>query len=174
MSVRPYGMIEMFGELRVSGSELNPGQLEILFDQHLRYMIRQEKEQQNLDPQVEAQGIQNLTATNPSLSYPQGVALDSSNNVYVADTNNNRIVKFSPNGTVIQNWTTTNPWLNSPYGVAVDSSNNGICGGKLATCKTNADCVTGCGSINSQGFGICGGVSARCTHDKDCKDLSCL
>ena len=56
---------------------------------------------------------------------PTGVALDANNNVYVADTQNQRIIKFAPNrATVIQVWTTTNPSLNYPEGVTLDNSNN--------------------------------------------------
>ncbi|MEM2760711.1 MAG: hypothetical protein QXW73_07990, partial [Nitrososphaerales archaeon] len=35
---------------------------------------------------------------------PSGVAVDSSGNVYVADTNNNRIQKFTSTGTFLTKW----------------------------------------------------------------------
>ena len=69
-------------------------------------------------------GIQILTTANPALDQPSRVALDSNNNVYAADTRNNRIVKLSATGSVIQVFTTTNPGLYYPQGVAVDTSNN--------------------------------------------------
>ena len=35
---------------------------------------------------------------------PNGIAVDSSGNVYVADADNNRIQKFNSNGTFITKW----------------------------------------------------------------------
>ena len=35
---------------------------------------------------------------------PSGIAIDSSNDVYILDTGNNRIQKFSDNGTFITKW----------------------------------------------------------------------
>ncbi len=53
--------------------------------------------------------------------------MDSSNNVYVADENNNRIEKFSSTGTYLTQWGgsgTNTGQLDGPVGIAVDSSNN--------------------------------------------------
>ena len=41
---------------------------------------------------------------NGTFNSPQGIAIDPSGNVYVADTNNNRIQKFTDNGTFITKW----------------------------------------------------------------------
>jgi sugar lactone lactonase YvrE len=56
-------------------------------------------------------------------NHPGGVALDTNNNVYVADTYNGAIRKMTPSGS---GWvvTTVATGLNYPYGVAVDMSNN--------------------------------------------------
>ena len=51
--------------------------------------------------------------------YPYGIAVDSSNNVYVADTFNDRVEKFDSNGNYLTQWGS-----GYPYGIAVDSSNN--------------------------------------------------
>ena len=76
--------------------------------------------------------------TNALFYYPQGVAVDRTGNVYVADTDNNTIRKITPVGA---NWvvstlaglaqqqgsadgTGTNALFNAPQGVAVDSSGN--------------------------------------------------
>jgi len=60
---------------------------------------------------------------NGQLANPFGVALDSSKNVYVADTANNRIEKFSPSGAFLQTIGSSIN-LKNPYGVAVDASGN--------------------------------------------------
>lgn len=62
------------------------------------------------------------------LNDPHGIALSPDGSIFVADTNNNRIVHFSPDGTFLSSWGTfgdasmgpvslTN--LNQPWGVAV-------------------------------------------------------
>ena len=58
---------------------------------------------------------------------PAGIAIDSANNVYVVDAGNNRIQKFSNNGTFITTWGsygTGNGQFISPAGIAIDSANN--------------------------------------------------
>jgi hypothetical protein len=58
---------------------------------------------------------------------PSGVATDSSSNVYVADTNNNRIQKFNSTGGFLTKWGslgTGNNQFNGPQGIATDSSSN--------------------------------------------------
>ena len=77
----------------------------------------------------------NGPATSAQLNGPDGVAVDSAGNLYIADTDNNRIRKVS-NGvitTVAGNGTSgfsgdngpaTSAQLDDPYGVAVDSAGN--------------------------------------------------
>ncbi|VDA99105.1 hypothetical protein S1OALGB6SA_167, partial [Olavius algarvensis spirochete endosymbiont] len=58
-------------------------------------------------------------------NYPSGVAVDSSDYVYVADSGNNRIRKITPLGVVSTlAGTGTEARFSYPYGVAVDSSGN--------------------------------------------------
>ena len=64
---------------------------------------------------------------NGQFSDPQGVAVDSSNNVYVADGSNNRVEKFDSNGNYLTRWGsqgTGNGQFEGLVGIAVDSSNN--------------------------------------------------
>ena len=75
-------------------------------------------------------------ATSAQLSFPTGVAVDSSGNLFIADTANHRIRKVDTSGTistVAGNGTAgfsgdggpaTSAKLNFPFGVAVDSSGN--------------------------------------------------
>ena len=58
---------------------------------------------------------------------PNGIAVDSSGNVYVADTWNHRIQKFSSSGVFLGKWGsfgTGSGNFNAPLGIAVDSSGN--------------------------------------------------
>lgn len=80
-------------------------------------------------------GSTNESGTNASFSYPFGVAVDSSGNVYVADTNNDLIREITSGGIVTTfagsagvtgstNATGTAASFNQPVGIAVDSSGN--------------------------------------------------
>ena len=58
---------------------------------------------------------------------PEGVAVDSSGNVYVADSGNNRIQKFNSNGGYLTQWGSPGSGdgqFKCPDGVAVYSSSN--------------------------------------------------
>jgi sugar lactone lactonase YvrE len=68
-------------------------------------------------------------AGNNELSEPFGIATDSSGKIYVADSLNHRIVKFTSDGTFITKWgsfgaSDDNYRLHTPHDVAVDSSGN--------------------------------------------------
>jgi DNA-binding beta-propeller fold protein YncE len=66
-------------------------------------------------------------ANNWYFDKPGGVAVDGSGNVYVADTNNNRVKKYAANGSPLAEWGgfgSGDGQFNAPGGVAVDSSGN--------------------------------------------------
>ncbi len=69
------------------------------------------------------------------LSYPMGIAVDFSGNVFVSDTSNNRIQKFDSSGNYLAQWGTVcdievsgadgcDGDFNNPYGIGVDSAGN--------------------------------------------------
>jgi len=74
-------------------------------------------------------------ATNATLSHPHGVAISSSNEIYIADTTNQRIRKISASGIITTMVGTgiasfsgdgdyaSNGVLNNPYSIAISSSN---------------------------------------------------
>ena len=60
------------------------------------------------------------------LDLPTGIALDTSGQVYVTDTNNNRVQKFDSNGNFVGQWGSQgsgNGQFNNPTGIAVDQTN---------------------------------------------------
>jgi DNA-binding beta-propeller fold protein YncE len=64
---------------------------------------------------------------NGQFEFPMGIAMDSSDNIYVADSDNNRVEKFDRNGNYLTQWGSLgsdNGQLWNPVSVAVDSSNN--------------------------------------------------
>jgi tripartite motif-containing protein 71 len=75
----------------------------------------------------------NVSAAEPQFNHLWGVAVDSSGNVYVADTGNDRVQKFTNTGTFIRKWgsfcdvfggNVCNGQFDGPRGIAVDSSGN--------------------------------------------------
>jgi DNA-binding beta-propeller fold protein YncE len=60
---------------------------------------------------------------------PHGIAIDSLENVYVVDSFNNRVQKFTSDGTFIREWGsfgTGDGQFNNPIGIEVDSSGQDI------------------------------------------------
>ncbi len=55
--------------------------------------------------------------------FPYGLAVDDSDHLYVADSQNHRIQKFDPSGNFVAEWGEPGAYpgkMNSPYGIAVD------------------------------------------------------
>ena len=66
-------------------------------------------------------------AGNGQLSHPGGMAIDASGNIWIADTQNNRIEEFSANGTYLSqfgSFGSGNGQFNAPYALAIDASGN--------------------------------------------------
>jgi tripartite motif-containing protein 71 len=71
--------------------------------------------------------IFNSYSAEPQLKAPSSIDVDSSGNVFVADTGNSRIQKFSNIGIIIAKWGafgTQNGSFSGPQGLAMDSSGN--------------------------------------------------
>jgi RHS repeat-associated protein len=68
-----------------------------------------------------------IAATTARLSFPWDVALDFQGNLYIADSDNHRVRKVTPSGTIVTVGSTNPPWIdvNTPAGVAV-GPNGGI------------------------------------------------
>jgi len=63
-------------------------------------------------------------SSNGKLDHPRGIAVDSKNYIYVADTNNHRIQRFNSDGKFITKWGKfgdANGEFSNPSGIAVDS-----------------------------------------------------
>jgi sugar lactone lactonase YvrE len=61
------------------------------------------------------------------LNGASGIAFDSDDNVYVADKNNHRIIKFDKDGTVVSKWGKYEDNaidFDSPAGIAIDSQDD--------------------------------------------------
>ena len=68
-------------------------------------------------------------SANGQLNAPLGIAADNSGNIYVVDTQNNRIEKFDSSGAYLTQWGglsvgTGNGQFNSPAALAVDNAGN--------------------------------------------------
>lgn len=58
---------------------------------------------------------------------PESIVIDHSGNVYVIDAGNNRVQKFTGNGTFVTKWGTSDNGsgqFNDPRGIDIDSSGN--------------------------------------------------
>lgn len=75
---------------------------------------------------LEKQWPASVTAAE-SLHQPHGIVIDSGGNVFVADTYNHRIVKYSSSGKLLLKWGTygsKDGGFNFPHGIAIDSADN--------------------------------------------------
>ena len=63
------------------------------------------------------------------LNHPGGIAIDREGNVYVADTRNHRIMKFTSSGTFIKKWGefgSAEGQFNTPVGIDIERQRGSI------------------------------------------------
>lgn len=73
------------------------------------------------------EGKEDRRGLDTPLSHPHGNKIDENGNIYVTDQNNQRVVKFSNNGTFITSWGSQgegNGEFNMPWDVAVDKNDH--------------------------------------------------
>ena len=120
-------------------------------------------------------------ATSATLNSPSTVGLDSSGNVYIADTDNNRIRKIDVSNGIITTIAgtgatayfyssiATSATLNAPYGVTLDSFDNIYIvdsGHNRVRVVENGIITTLAGSASSSGFSGDGGPATSSKLDK--------
>jgi len=81
-------------------------------------------------------GYINSNGTSAQFNGPRDIAIDSEDNLYIADTSNHRIRKITPSGDVTTfagsgtagsaDGSGTSAQFNAPYGIGIDSSNNNL------------------------------------------------
>ena len=114
-------------------------------------------------------------ATNASLFYPDGVALDPLSNVFIADRNNSRIREVSPNGIITtvagigsaaysgDGGAATNAQLFYPTGMAVDAKSNLLIADmgnqRIRRVDINGIITTVAGNTNQGGYSGDGGAA---------------
>jgi trimeric autotransporter adhesin len=87
-------------------------------------------------------------ATAASISQPYGVAADSSGNIYIADSHNNRIRRVDASGTI----TTVATGLNGPVGIAVDPSTGDVYFSDTSAFVIRKNGAVFAGTLNARGF----------------------
>jgi serine/threonine-protein kinase len=127
-----------------------------------------------------AVGFSNGTGTAATFSFPTGVAVDGSNNVYVGDQSNNAIRKITPGGVVstlagsgsagLTDGTGTAASFQNPQGVAVDGAGNVYVADTVNNAIrkiTPGGVVSTIAGSGSQGFANGTGAAATFYHPQD-------
>ncbi|MHB1871931.1 MAG: NHL domain-containing protein [Steroidobacteraceae bacterium] len=79
---------------------------------------------ENLTCTADTPTASSVPTTGTTLNGPDGIAVDASGNLFVADTTANEVLKISSSGAVTQLGGSASPAFNAPDGVAVDSHGN--------------------------------------------------
>ena len=112
--------VEVLSDIASSVIVTNPVDLAIAPDSNVYVLSSSQHQVKIYNNQLQLQNTLDVNAINP-----KGLAVDANNHIYIADTGNNRILKYEPNGTLDITFGTNGSGdgqFSQPQGIAIDWS----------------------------------------------------
>jgi streptogramin lyase len=110
--------VEVLSDIAFSVNVTDPVDLAIAPDSNLYVLSSSQHQVKIYNNQLQLQSSLDVTAINP-----RGLAVDVNNNIYIADTGNNRILKYGPNGSLDTTFGTSGSGdgqFSQPQSIAID------------------------------------------------------